>query len=646
MYLVLLMPLLVLSGGFETFFPFIVGKALYGRAMIEIVFALWLILIYRHPEHRPGWSRVLVAFAIYVLIAVLAGALGVSWQRSLWSTYERMQGIVDLSHWLAFVVVVASAFRSWAHWRYLLNFNLAVSLVVGILGLAQYFDANVPGYRFLHGAPRLDITLGNATFVGAFMLVNILVALGFLARSFVGEPSPQATRPAERRRRRRRARGGHQVSAVVYWRAFWIVVIGLDFAMLWLGATRGGLLGLAAGLAAAAVGYGLLGKLPRVRRVALSGFGLLVVLALLYGITASTGALERVGSSNLTLRRIATVGPEDLSIKGRITSLSAGLQGFLDRPILGWGPENYGVAWARYFDAQAGITETFDQAHNKPVEELTTKGILGFLSYAAIWVVMGMVVVRRFREHDPGQQLFTLFIGAALAGYFVQNLFLFDTPATGLQFYLVMGYVVYLELAGREYEVEPAGERRRATEARVESPWKKPLPAYGLVALVIVAATGVYFGWRANYETFSAARETARTYNSSITWEQRFEYFRGAIDGFQPLANYPRQLLLDQVAANWNGLTEDQASQALEMARGEALKIFESEPQGWRGPVKLTNMYLAAAGSHPELLPAAKFYLAQSRLVAPGTLEVALLKRELERVESLLREVGGADEAK
>ena len=97
--LVLLMPLVVTP---ETVFPFVVGKALYSRALIEIALALWLALAARNPAYRPMLSRVVLAFAIYVAVSLLAGLTGVSPQRSLWSTYERMQGIVDLAHWLAF----------------------------------------------------------------------------------------------------------------------------------------------------------------------------------------------------------------------------------------------------------------------------------------------------------------------------------------------------------------------------------------------------------------------------------------------------------------------------------------------------------------------------------------------------------------
>ncbi|MDA1349207.1 MAG: hypothetical protein O3A47_10160 [Chloroflexi bacterium] len=127
-YLVLVMPLVVTR---DTFFPFIVGKALYSRSLIEIVLGVWILLAVRNASYRPVRSWLLIAFAIYLGVSVLASFTGVSLQRSLWSTYERMQGVFDLAHWVAFTIVLTSVFRTSRDWLYLLNFNLLVSLVMG-----------------------------------------------------------------------------------------------------------------------------------------------------------------------------------------------------------------------------------------------------------------------------------------------------------------------------------------------------------------------------------------------------------------------------------------------------------------------------------------------------------------------------------
>ena len=186
LFLLLLMPLVITPG---TIFPYIVGKAIYARVVIEVTFGLWLVLAYRDSSFRPPRSRLLLMFAAYLGVSLLMGFFGVSLQRSLWSTYERMQGVIDLAHWFALTVALTSVFRSLQGWRYLLNFNLGVSLAMSLLGMAQRYEVRtIPFYHFLQTSDRLDITLGNPTFVGAYMLVNVLIGLGLLIDSFQNRP--------------------------------------------------------------------------------------------------------------------------------------------------------------------------------------------------------------------------------------------------------------------------------------------------------------------------------------------------------------------------------------------------------------------------------------------------------------------------
>ena len=430
-FLILLMPLIVTPA---TVFPYIVGKSVYVRSMIEVAFGLWLVLAFRYPSYRPPRSRLLLIFAFYVGITLLAGLLGVSPQRSLWSTYERMQGVIDLAHWLALTVVLASVFRSFFSWRYLLNFNLAVSIVMALLGVAQHYDVgSIPFYDFLQANPRLDITLGNPTFVGAYMLVNALIGLGFLGQSFLEKLAPrqQVSRATERRRQRRRRTQSSSVNySLISWRLFWLAVIALDLWILSLTGTRGAIIGLGAGLLAFAVGYMVIGRVRPLRFAASGLIGLLALVALIFIFAKDTAIFEKIAESNVMVRRVSTISLTDNTLTSRLDSISAGLEGFAARPILGWGPENYNVAFGRYTKVDSRAIETFDQVHSKPVEELTTKGALGFLSYMTLWAFMFWVVLRRARRQDAGEQFFTLFIGATLVGYFVQNLFLFDTPAT------------------------------------------------------------------------------------------------------------------------------------------------------------------------------------------------------------------------
>ena len=77
------------------------------------------------------------------------------------------------------------------------------------------------------------------------------------------------------------------------------------------------------------------------------------------------------------LKRLSTMSFEDSSINRRILSAEAGLRSYLDRPILGWGPENFLIAWGRHYDFESGTREIFDQAHSKTDRRADNQGRSG-----------------------------------------------------------------------------------------------------------------------------------------------------------------------------------------------------------------------------------------------------------------------------
>ena len=112
--LLLLTPFVVTPG---TVYPFVVGKALWSRSLIAVAFALWALLALLHPGYRPPRSWLLVLLVAGYGATVLSAAFGVHPGHSLWSDYERMQGVVDQAHWVVLAVVLASVLHTPRGWR-------------------------------------------------------------------------------------------------------------------------------------------------------------------------------------------------------------------------------------------------------------------------------------------------------------------------------------------------------------------------------------------------------------------------------------------------------------------------------------------------------------------------------------------------
>ena len=635
--LVLATPLIVRT---DVYFPFVVGKAVYARTVIEITLTAWVALVLFYPQHRPPRSWVILLFAVWVAASWIAGLLGVSPTRSMWSSYERMQGVFDLAHWFAFVLIAASVFRSLRDWRLVFSVNLGLSTLVCILGLGQ--SLGVWNSDLLGDSNRISSTLGNATYVGAYALVNALIGMGLVIQSIgrssrrqgVGESGSRLVR----RRRRRGAPRGPGVDFISLFRVLWVAAILVNLWALWLSGTRGAVAGFGVALLVFSVAYAIWGGIPAARKTSV-GLILLVTIGLgMLVLARATSVLDPIKDSSLMLSRVSTISLDDGSIRGRVVSAEAGTRAFLDRPLFGWGPENYLAAWGRYFDLDSGITERFDQAHSKLIEELTTKGLIGLLSYLAIWGAMAFAVLKSLRRRLGYDQLFVGVMGGALIAYFVQNLFLFDTPATVMQFALLVSFVV-----AEEGWVRTQGDQIRSQGSSFMSGrllW--PLAQLsrlltsnvgGGAVVVVVTALAITSSTLFNARSYSAAAATVVAIRETVSWSDRVENYRLSIDEFPGLANYPRLLLASDAIDRMLNMTDEEFQRTVDLVSAQLGVGLEAEPQNWRLEATTAAFFQVASRRDSTHLEAARRHVDRSVELAPRTRETVTVVEQQERLE-------------
>ena len=653
-FLLLLMPLVVTP---STLFPYVVGKSIYARSLIEVIFAGWLILVMRDPSYRTPRSWVLWLFGIFLFASLISAMVGVSFQRSFWGDFRRMGGVFDLAHWFAFAVVLVSVLKDGKQWRWLLNANLGVSLLVALLGLAQYYDVRVfePIFWYLQPTgPRVDVTFGNATYVGAYMLVNVLVALAFLAHTY--ELVPQPLRRQARRSRRRTQRQGLRVSLLL-WRAFWIITAVLGLWVLTLSGTRGAVVGLVVGLLIAGVAYVVWGRWRRLKLVAGALTATLLLLFLVAPAAQDTAPFQDLARSNVLARRLDTALSRGIgaSYESRLVIARTGLEAFIHAPVLGWGPENFAVASDRYFDASdfPMATQLADQAHNKPIEVLAATGMVGFAAYALLLGRMIWVLARTARR-ESAEQLFALFMGTAVVAYLVQDLFLFDTPATFLQFILLLGWVAWSEgfrggapadsmTESRPGSSDPAqsiaagrggSSSSRHPKRGARQQWdvgsgiswlrtwmqdgalrQRTLVNAAIVLVIMLVGGSLYF---LNYLPYRAAQIYPL---QGTSLEQFLAQAQRSFQTFPPLATLGRQVLFDTLSEHWEDRNESAESLLLDQLQLEGEAALKSEPQNARLYLGLARVYQRAGTSQEAYLPVAKSYVGNAQRLAPSLLE-------------------------
>ena len=640
--LVLLTPLVTAPW---TLYPFSVGKALWARVLIAVLFALWAVLALVRPRWRPPRSALLALLGAGLAASVLSAWLGVSPEQSFWSTYERMQGIVNAAHWAAFAVVVASVARTWADWMRLLNVNLAVGLIVSVLAILRFAAPETP-LPFPHHEyywPRIGASAGVPMLLGAYLQAIALLAAGFLVGSLcpAREASPNAAPAVARTRRtaRRRARAPVRPASRGrmgdgwFRRLFWAATAACALAGVSLTGSLGALAGLGAGLGAACLLYAWFGRARRARRLGLAGLGALgagaLALALVVALSgggppapsAEQGARPAFGGGNVMLERATSAEWVGFTAGNRLRIWASGVKAFPERPLLGWGPENHYVASARHISAPLPARRARVQyhAHNLALEEAVGKGAVGLGAWLALWAATALVALRAARRlEDTRRRALAVFAAAALAGWFVQGLTSFYSAESWLQHMLLLAFLAHLEAQMRA----PRGELpARGLPARLRAALPRlsaPRVSGGLRALAGAAAlaiAGASIASSAAIHAGAAAMWRADHGGPFIAELER------AIGAFEPLANGPRVVLFNNLALNWEVLARHrpgEAARLLALADGEAQAALAARPESWMLHHALARLYLEVAATRPDYAERAGRHLARSRVLAPN----------------------------
>ncbi len=389
------------------FFPFITGKNFLFRIIVEIIGVAWLALALRDVTYRPKKSLILWAFTAFVLIIGIADSFAPNAFKAFWSNYERMEGFVTIIHLYIYFIVAGCVLLSRKLWDRLLNVYLGTTLCIGIYGVAQLLGK----YTINQGGVRVDATFGNATYLAVYMIFNIFIAGMFAARSFTDM----------------KKKWGYAYSALALFFVF----------ILYHTATRGAILGLIGGMGVTTLLVLIFERKNKVLRISCG-----VILGL--GIATVLGFLAIKNTSFVrespVLSRFASISLNDGTTKSRFMVWDMAWQGFKERPILGWGQENFSYVFNKYYNPGMYAQEQwFDRTHNVVFDWLIAGGILGLLSYlflfgSALWSLWkSPEETFSFTEKSVMSGLFV--------AYFIHNFFVFDNLTSYMIFVTMLAYV-------------------------------------------------------------------------------------------------------------------------------------------------------------------------------------------------------------
>lgn len=399
-----MLPFIPLFVSSSLFFPFITGKAFAFRIIVEIVFAAWIILALLDREFRPKKSLVLWSVIILVIVAALATLFGANPHHSFWSNFERMEGLITFFHLLAYFLVLGSVFKTEKLWGWLANVSLGVSLIEFVMALNQWLNSS-------DGRLRADATFGNPIYLAVYALVHFFVAVYLFSRS-----------------------------KSLGFKIAYLALALVQLITVYLTATRSAMLGIIGGIFIIVLLVALLERENKKLRHWAIGAVVLVFVAV-GGFWLARGS--SVIQSNPVLSRLANISLQDATTRHRLIVWNIGLQGFKERPILGWGPENFNLVFDKYYDpALYGAESWFDRSHNILIDWLVHTGILGLLAYLSLFITALYLIWRKIKQSVVQKSILT----GLLAAYFIHNLFVFDNLTSYVLFF---GLLAYLHFSDR-----------------------------------------------------------------------------------------------------------------------------------------------------------------------------------------------------
>lgn len=468
----------------STIYPFVFGKTLFFQSVTEILLALFIILLLLAPEYRPRWDLFTGLVLSYFGIMILTSFLGVDFYRSLWGTEERGLGLFTQLHFVVFFVMLRSLFREECDRERLLFFTIISGILLSAIALLRLkgiliFDVDL--------GLRLSSTLANPIFFASVLLIYFVFAV-YLAAKKKGIM----------------ARGFYGLSAI----GFFLMLISTQ--------TRGAVLALGVGAIFFIISSSLNSSSKIARSILAALLVLLAIFISVFWLNRESQFVQHIPIlnrfSNLT----------DTTASTRVLAWKVALKAWKEHPLLGWGPENFHIAFNKYYNPRLlefSYYETWwDRPHNMVLEVLLHTGLIGLIVYLSIFVYAIAWLIKR-------RTIFDRILATGFLIYFTQNLFVFDTPSS-LSLFMIMLSGIGLKPEVRSLQLKEKLPTFNSQLSTLRLPTRIVFP----IILLTLGLSGLVV-WKYNWQPFvaSSAMLSATLHAADTSDVESIDKFRKAL---------------------------------------------------------------------------------------------------------------------
>ncbi len=438
------------------------------RIAVELLFLVYLYLVIENRKYAPKSSLTLWSIIGLFLALTSASIINGTIISSFWGNLIRMDGLLSFGHLLIFFLIVSNLIKSLRAWQSLLQVLLFVGFISSLIGISQSFGQ--PILLVSGGGARVTATTGNAVYLGAYLVLLIFVSIFLLLEKKIKDLSVLMWLMIsfdallifqEIISRVFLVHAGFltnlvsnlplffvwlifQAYCIAYY--FWYkryqyniflsLLIVVNLWALLLTQAKGAWLSLILGLFVWLVAI-FFKYLSRSKRLAIMTATLVILISLSF-MTAVEIRRQFVYTETPGLfSRLMS----EASFRDRSYVWGAAWQAIKDRPILGWGVENFDLVFDKYFPSKlyqsADSRVWFDKAHNQYLQMAVEGGLFALLFYLLIFVsaFKRIVIWSRTKGDGFGPHIFF----GLLIAYLIQSLVYFDVIYVSVLIFFILG---------------------------------------------------------------------------------------------------------------------------------------------------------------------------------------------------------------
>jgi len=375
----------------------------------------------------PKWNLAKYIPLILLLGFLLSVAISTIFSQdprfSFFGSPARAGGLLNLLFYVFFAIFLF-LFIKQNTWEKLWRINLITATIASLFAIVQSFNILKDVFVSYEGGSAPSF-LGNSTFLAIYIFFNAIWTLNiFLQKKSVKQ------------------------------KTLYGVLFLLFILTIFLTGSRATYLAIIASLLFFFFFYPFKIKALKILKIsAVSLLAFAVIVVAIFNLFPNLGEKNKLFSrleNRLSIERIA----EDL-FGTRFAVWDITLKAIKEKPLFGWGPENFYIGFEKYYEPTAGGLQRlwWDRPHNIFLDIIVNNGILSLILYIGFWFFL-LWSLQRFKtkETNPQNIYSAHTLQAIFIGYLVALFFNFDSFPTYLISFFAIGYSLYLIFSQDQFE--------------------------------------------------------------------------------------------------------------------------------------------------------------------------------------------------